>query len=160
MNQAGGTEIINQWFKNNHDKNVKGFHGKGQLFQSNYDKYIITSREKGRKQQEWTDGMYHQRNRYYKRFSHFSHSVVSDSLWPHGLQQARLPCPSSPPTACPKPCPLIQWCHPTISSSDIPFSSCPQSFPASGSFPVSQFFTSDGQSIGVSASSSVLPMNI
>ena len=69
MNQAGSIEIINQWFKNNHDKNVKGFHGKDQLFQSNYDKYIIASREKGRKQQEWTDGMYHQRNRYYKRFS-------------------------------------------------------------------------------------------
>ena len=69
MKQAGGIEIINQWFKNNHDKNIKGFHGKGQLFQSNCDKYIIASREEGRKQWEWTDGMYHQRNKYYKRIS-------------------------------------------------------------------------------------------
>ena len=90
----------------------------------------------------------------------FSHSVVSDSLQPHGLQHARLPCPSPTPGACSNSCPLSQWCHPTILSSIIPFSSCPQSFPASGSFPMSQFFTSGGQSIGVSASASVLPMNI
>ena len=89
----------------------------------------------------------------------FSHSVVSHSLWPHGLQHARLPCPSPTPRACSDSCPLSQWCHPTISSSVIPFSHL-QSFPASGSFPVSQFLTSDGQSIGVSASTSVLPMNI
>ena len=82
----------------------------------------------------------------------FIHSVVSDSLWPHGLQHARLPCSSPTPGACSNSCPLNQWCHPTISSSVIPFSSCPQSFPASGSFPMSQFFASGGQNIGASAS--------
>ena len=92
--------------------------------------------------------------------SQFSHSVVSNSLWPHGLQHARLPCPSPTPGAYSNSCPLSWWCHPTIPSSVIPFSSCPQSFPASGSFPMSWFFASDGQSIGVSASGSVLPMNI
>ena len=90
----------------------------------------------------------------------FSHSVVSDSLEPHGLQHARLPCPSPTPRVCSNSSPLSWWCHPTISSSVIPFSSCLQSFPASGSFPVSQFFIPDGQSIGVSASASVLPVNI
>ena len=90
----------------------------------------------------------------------FSPSVVSDSVWPHGLQQARLPCPSPILGACSNSCPLSQWCHPTISFSVISFSSCLQSFPASGSFPVSQLFASGGQSIGVSASASVLPMNI
>ena len=90
----------------------------------------------------------------------FSHSVVSDSLQPHGLQHARLPCPSPSPRACSNSCLLSQWCHPTISSSVVPCSSCLQSFPASGSFPVSHLFTSGGQSIGVSASTSVLPMNI
>ena len=89
----------------------------------------------------------------------FSHSVVSDSLRPHELQQARPPCPSSTPGVYSNSCPLNRWCHPTISSSVVPFSSCPQSLPASGSFPMSQFFTSGGQSIGVSASASVLPMN-
>ena len=89
----------------------------------------------------------------------FSHSVVSDFLWPHGLQHARLPCPSPSPRLCSNSCPLSQWCHPTISSSVIPFS-CLQSFPASGSFPTSQLFTSGGQSIGASASASVFPMNI
>ena len=84
---------------------------------------------------------------------------MSDSLQPHGLQHARLPCPSPTPGACSNSCPS-QWCHPTISSSVIPFSSCPQFFPASGSFPVSQFFPSGGQNIGISASASVLPMNI
>ena len=87
-------------------------------------------------------------------------SVMSYSLQPHGLQHTRFPCPSPTPEAYSNSCPLSQWCHPTISSSVIPFSSCPQSFPASGSFPVSQLFTSGGQSIGVSASASVLPMNI
>ena len=71
----------------------------------------------------------------------FSCSVVSDSLWPHGLQHARLPCPLPSPGACSNSCPLSQWCHPTISSSFVPFSSCLQSFPASGSFPMSQFIT-------------------
>ena len=84
---------------------------------------------------------------------------MSDSLRPHEPQHARPPCPSSTPRVHPNPCPLSRWCHPTISSSVIPFS-CPQSFPASGSFPMSQFFASGGQSIGVSASASVLPMNI
>ena len=90
----------------------------------------------------------------------FSHSVVSDSLLPHGLQYTRLPGPSISPRVCSNSCPLSQWCHPTISSSVTPFSSCPQSFPASGSFPMSWLFISGGQSIGVSASTSVLPMNI
>ena len=89
----------------------------------------------------------------------FSLSVVFNSLWPHEPQHARPPCPSQTPRVHPNPCPLSQWCHPTISSSVIPFSSCPQSFPASGSFSMSQLFASDGQSIGVSASTSVLPMN-
>ena len=85
---------------------------------------------------------------------------MSDSLWPHELQHTSLPCPSTTSGTCPESCLSSPWCHPTISSSVAPFSSCPQSFPASGSFPVSQFFTSGGQSIGASASSSVLPMNI
>ena len=86
--------------------------------------------------------------------------VVSDSLQPHGLQHARPPCPSPTPGVYSNSCPLSLWCHPTISSSVVPFSSYLQSFPASGTFPVSQFFASGGQSIGVSASASVLPMNI
>ena len=89
----------------------------------------------------------------------FSHSVLSASLQPHEPQHARPPCPSPTPRAHPNPCPLCQWCHPTILSSVIPFSSCPQSFPASRSFQMSQLFTSGGQNIGVSASASVLPMN-
>ena len=90
----------------------------------------------------------------------FSHSVVSDSLRPHALQHTRLPCPSPTPGGCSNSCASNQWCHPTISSSVIPFSSCLQSFPASGSFPMNQFFTSGGQSIGVSVSVPVIPMNI
>ena len=89
----------------------------------------------------------------------FSHSDVSNSLWPHGLQHTRLPCPSPTPGACSNSCPSSQWCHPTISSSVIPFSSCPQSFPASGSFQMSQLFPSGGQSTGVSALTAVLPVN-
>ena len=85
-------------------------------------------------------------------------SVVSDSWQPHGLQHTRLPCPSLSPGVCSNSCPLIWWCHPTISSSVAPFSSCPQSFPASGSFLLSPFFISGSQRIGVSAL--VLPMNI
>ena len=85
---------------------------------------------------------------------------MSNSLWPRGLQHARLPCPSPTPGAYSNSCPLHRWCHPTISSSFVPFSSRLQSFPASGSFPVSWFFASDGQSIGVSASAWVLPVNI
>ena len=91
-------------------------------------------------------------------FMLFSCSVMSDSLWPHGLQYTRLPCPSPSPRACSNSCPLSRWCHRTISTFVVPFSSHLQSFPASGSFQMSQFFTSGGQSIGVSAS--VLPMNI
>ena len=85
---------------------------------------------------------------------------MSISLQLHARQHTSHPCPSSTPRACSNPCSLSQWCHPTVSSSVVPFSSCPQSCPASGSFPISQFFTSCGQSIGVSASASVLPMNI
>ena len=85
----------------------------------------------------------------------FSRSVLSDSLRPHELQHARPPCPSPTPGVHPIPCPLSWWWHPTISSSVVPFSSCPQSFPASGSFQMSQLFPSGGQSIGVSASTSV-----
>ena len=89
----------------------------------------------------------------------FSRSVMSDSLWPHGLKHTRPPCPSPTPRVHPSLCPLSWWCHPTISSSVDPFSSCLQCFPASGSFQMSQLFASGGQSIGVSASTSVLPMN-
>ena len=87
-------------------------------------------------------------------------SVVFNSLRPHGLQHARLPCPSPTPRACSNSCPSSQWCHPTISSSVTPFSSHLQSFPASGSFLMSQFCASGGQSIGTLASASVLPVNI
>ena len=89
----------------------------------------------------------------------FNHSAVSDSLRPHELQQARPPCPSPTPGVHPNQCPLSQWCHPTISSSVVPFSFCPQSFPASGSFQTPQLFAWGGQSSGVSASTSVLLMN-
>ena len=101
-----------------------------------------------------------------KRYTHnkfssvqISQSVTSNSLRPHGLQHARPPCPSPTPGACSTSCPSSQWCHWTISSSVIPFSSCPQSLPESGSFQMSQLSASGGQSIGVSASTSVLPMN-
>ena len=87
-----------------------------------------------------------------------SHSVVSNSLWPHGLQHIRLPCPSLTPRPCSGSCPSSRWCHPTVSSSVIPFSSHLQSFPASGSFLMSQLFALGGRNIG--GSSSVLPMNI
>ena len=96
----------------------------------------------------------------YQLFLVLSCSVVSNSLRPHELQDARLPCPSPSPGAYSNSCPSSRWCHPTISSSVIPFSSCLQSFPASGSFQMSHLFASGGQSIGVSASASVLPMNI
>ena len=90
----------------------------------------------------------------------FSHSVVSDSLWPHGLQHTRPPCPSPTPGVYPNSCPSSRWCHPAISSSVIPFSSYLQSFPVPGAFPVNQFFSSGGQSIGASVYASVLPMTI
>ena len=89
----------------------------------------------------------------------FSHSVVSNSLWPHGLQHARPPCPSPTPGVYPNSCSLSRWCHLTISSSVAPFSSCLQSFTSSGSFQMSELFAWGGQSLGVSASISVLPMN-
>ena len=89
----------------------------------------------------------------------FSHSVVSDSLRPHESQHTRPPCPSPTPRVYPNSCPLSQWCHPAISSSVIPFSSCPQSLPASESFPMSQLFSGGGQSTGVSALASFLPKN-
>ena len=91
--------------------------------------------------------------------SQFSCSVVSDSLRPYGLQHTRLPCPSPAPGVYSNPCPSSRWCHPAISSSVVPFPSCPQSLPASGSFPMSQLFAWGGQSTGVSASASLLPVN-
>ena len=97
-------------------------------------------------------------NRYFSSVQ-FSHSVVSDSLQHHGQQHVRPPCSSPTPGVYSNSCPLSRWCHPTISSSVIPFSSCPQSFLEPGSFPMSQLFAWGGQSIGVSASTSVLPMN-
>ena len=93
------------------------------------------------------------------KLDQFSCSVVSNSLWPHESQQARPPCPSPTPRVYSNSCPSSQWCHPAISSSVVPFSSCPQSLPASGSFPMSQLFAWGGQSIGISASASVFPMN-
>ena len=94
-------------------------------------------------------GLFHEQYQQWRWFSsvQFSCSVGSDSLWPHESLHARPPCPSPTPGVYPNSCPLSRWCHPTISSSVIPFSSCPQSFPASGSFQMSQFFTSGGQSI-------------
>ena len=89
----------------------------------------------------------------------FSRSVVSDSLRPHGLQHTRPPCPSPTPGVYPNSCPLSRWCHPTISSSVVPFSSCLQSFPASEFFQMSQLFASGGRNIGASPSTSVLPIN-
>ena len=103
----------------------------------------------GRKRIQWSDWNSVQ----------FSCSVMSDFLRPHGLQHTRLPCPLPAPGVYPNSCALSRWCHPTISSSVVPFSSCSQSLPASGSFQMSQLFASGGQSIGVSASASVLPMN-
>ena len=95
---------------------------------------------------------------YFTTSVQFGSSVVSDSLWSHEPQHTRFPCPSPTTWVHPHPCPLSRWRHPTLSSSAVPFSSCPQSFPPSGSFQMSQLFTSCGQSIGVSASISVLPV--
>ena len=108
----------------------------------------------------WTETRSNQSNLKEVNSAQFSHSVVSDSLQPHELQHAKLPCPSPTPGVYSNSCLLSQWCHLTISSSVIPFSSCLESFLASGSFQMSQFFTTGDQSIGVSASASVLPMNI
>ena len=110
---------------------------------------------------QYLDQKAQERQRIQKKaqFIQFSCSVMSNSLWPHGLQHARLPYPSPAPGACSNLCPSSQWWN-SISFSVVPFSSCLQSFPASGSFPMSQLFSSSGQSIGASASASVLPMNI
>ena len=105
------------------------------------------------------NSLFHSDERKYIYSFQFSCSVESDSLRPRGLQHTRPPCSSPTPGVYPNSCPLSWGCHPTISSSVIPFSSCPQSFPASGSFQISQFFASGHQSIGVSASTSVLPVN-
>ena len=121
---------------------------------------------------EWPFAMWHGRGLFdfsmhglpcavwWLRSVQFSCSVVSYSLWPYGLQFSRLPCPSPTSGACSNSCPSSRWCHPAILSSVVPFSSRLQSFPASGSFQMSQFFASGGQSIGAPASASVLPMNI
>ena len=98
--------------------------------------------------------------KYYVLFLLFSHPVTSDSLWPHGLQHTRPPCPSPSPGVCLSSCLLHRWCHLAISSSDDLFSFYPQSFPASGTFPMSYLFTSDDLNTGVSASASVFPANI
>ena len=99
-------------------------------------------------------------NLFHQHSVQFSCTVMSNSLWPHGLQHARPSCPSPTPRGYWNSCPLSRWCHPAISSSVVPFCSCLQSFPASGSFQMSQFCASSGQSFGASASTSVLPMNI
>ena len=116
--------------------------------------------EKGLLMGKWLISSHREGDHVTTRLYLFSVSVVSDSFQPHGLHHSRPPCPSPTPGTYSNSCPLSQWCHPTISSSVVPFSSRLQSFPASGSFPMSQFFTSGGQSIGVSASASVLPVNI
>ena len=109
---------------------------------------------------QWNEKIFAQCSTSKQSVHQFSHPIMSNSLWPHGLQHSRLPCLSPTARACSNLCPLSWWCPPTISSSVVPFSSHLQSFPASGSFPVSQFFASIGQSIGVLASASVLSMNI
>ena len=110
-------------------------------------------------QRKHTDGQEVHENVFNTTICQFSHSIVPDSLRPHGSQHTRSPCPSQTLGVYSNACPSSQWCHPAISSSVDPFSSCPQSLLASGSFPMSQLFTCGGQSIGVSASASVLPMN-
>ena len=108
---------------------------------------------------EWYSYFERQSKVFLKNSVQFNRSVVSNSLRPHESQHTRPPHPSPTPRVHPNPCPLRWWCHPAISSSVIPFSSCPQSLPASESFPMTQLFASGGQSIGVSASTSVFPMN-
>ena len=111
----------------------------------------------------WKDVTFSSERQIIESFHHsvqFSRSVVSDSRRYHGLHHASPPCPSPTPGACSNSCPLSRWCHPTISSSVVPISSSLQSLPPSGSFQMSQFFISGGQSVGISASASVLPMNI
>ena len=129
------------------------------LFAAWIDPEIITLREISQKEKGKCHAITYLWNLKYGSVQ-FSCSVVSDSLWPRGLQQARPPCPSPTPKVSSNSCPLRQWCHPTIASSVIHFSSHLRSFPASGSFQMNQFFASGGQSIGISASALVLPMNI
>ena len=121
--------------------------------------YHLVSKTKAAQSKE-RDYMWNENHWNELEVSQFSHSVVSDSLWHHGLQHATLPCPSLTPRASSNSCPSSWWYHPTISSSVVPFSSRLQSFTASGSFLMSQFFTSGGQSTAASASASVLSMNI
>ena len=119
---------------------------------------IIFSNQKVSSVDDWISRMWYIRKK--GMLLLFSHQVMSTSLWLHELQHAKLPCPSLSLWVCSDSCPTSQWCHPTISSSIIPFSSLFQSFPASGSFPMSQLFASGGHSIGAPASASVLPMKI
>ena len=129
---------------------------------------MVVKREGQRRRMDWEFGVSRCKLLYIEWISkvllystvQFSQSIMSDSLWLHGLPHARLPCPSPTSRACSNSSPSSWWCHPTISSSVVPFSSCLQSFQASGSFPISQLFTSDGQSTGASALASVLPLNI
>ena len=126
------------------------------------DKFRVPKEEKGvwgSRSGDWRSGILEEKrtNFFSSAFLQFSRSVVSDSLRPHESQYARPPCPSPTPVVYPNPCLSSRWYHPTISSSVIPFSSCPQSLSASGSFPMSQLFAWGGQIIGVSASASVLP---
>ena len=129
-----------------------------------FNKYICSLKKKKKKkkknssQKKYTNSQT-DKQKYLVSSVQFSCSVVFNSLWSHGLQHARLPCPSPTPRVCWNSCPSSQWCHPTVLSSVVPFS-CLQSCPASGSFPMSQFLPSEGQSIEVSISASVLPMNI
>ena len=113
--------------------------------------WVSKAHDLGHKQKIWNK-MWSSESVFPESSVQFSHSVVSNSLQPHEPQHARPPCPSPTPGVYPNACPLSWWCHPTVSSSVVPFSSCPQSFPASGSFQMSQLFTSGGQSIGASAS--------
>ena len=136
----------------------KIFHHKVQDEQSQWKKRKCTNFTE-RKQKTESDEMIVLNNPGAKESVQFSRSVMSDSLWPHGLQHARIPCPSPTPRVCSNSCPLSLWYHPTISSSVIPFSSCPQSFPGSGSFPRREFFMSGVRNVGVSASASALPNN-
>ena len=131
------------------------------LWESREKRSLADYRPWGHKESDMTQWLKSSNYSHYKNYSsvQFSLSVMSDCLQPHERHYARPPCPSPTPGVHPNPCPSSRWCHPTISSSVVPFSSCPQSFTVSGSFQMSQLFASDGQSTGVSASTSVLPMN-
>ena len=141
------SQSVNNWFK---EKKIKLWYQQITLLSTRISEYSVNVSMEVRAVEQYN-------------FIHisvqFSRSVESDSLRPHEPQHARPPGPSTTPRVYPNPCPLSRWCHQTISSSLVPFSSCPQSFPESGSFQMSQLFASGSQSIGVSASTSVLPMN-